>query len=387
MGNSETKAQASAVCLIHHQEQEVCYDLGCSHSACLPCWQAEIERQLISLKRSPLGLTCFACKHLVSQASFKELANQKSIDYLAEVLKTIPEHYPPTALKDFGYSYVDGELRSESGKPFHFINQNHYEALGDAVIPELYNIMETKYHFKRVLLPVDSVPDEPTIPIFVSENAMTAETLIFLLQGSGAVRPGMWARALCINNSLNVGSIFPYIEQCQQRGWGVVVLNPNENYAEAAPQWSKADFLTTEKRGGQAEKRARIRENGRPQSHTVYMWDHFAAPSQAKQIGIVAHSAGGACTSYLLEQRLESMNERLRVVAFTDAVGVGSDQQGPADWLAQNSVNFVTSTKPLGTPLKVPAQVPCVSAGHEKHEWTSGIAITEVFKLLDQHMN
>jgi len=53
----------------------------------------------------------------------------------------------------------------------------------------------------------------------------------------------------------------------------------------------------------------------------------------------------GACTSYLLEQRFNWMNERLRVVAFTDAVGVGSDQQGPADWLAQHSVNFVTSTK------------------------------------------
>ena len=38
------------------------------------------------------------------------------------------------------------------------------------------------------------------VPIFVSPNLDTKATVLLLVQGSGAVRPGIWARALCIND-------------------------------------------------------------------------------------------------------------------------------------------------------------------------------------------
>ena len=38
------------------------------------------------------------------------------------------------------------------------------------------------------------------VPIFVSPNLHQKATVLLLVQGSGAVRPGIWARALCIND-------------------------------------------------------------------------------------------------------------------------------------------------------------------------------------------
>jgi hypothetical protein len=38
------------------------------------------------------------------------------------------------------------------------------------------------------------------VPIFASPNLHSKATVLLLVQGSGAVRPGIWARALCIND-------------------------------------------------------------------------------------------------------------------------------------------------------------------------------------------
>ena len=53
--------------------------------------------------------------------------------------------------------------------------------------------------------------DGPINNIFLSPNALKCERLMLLIQGSGAVRAGMWARALCINDTLETGSVIPYI--------------------------------------------------------------------------------------------------------------------------------------------------------------------------------
>lgn len=42
-------------------------------------------------------------------------------------------------------------------------------------------------------------------------------------------RPGVWARSLCINKSLQIGSLLPYIEMAVDHGFEVMVLNPNYN--------------------------------------------------------------------------------------------------------------------------------------------------------------
>lgn len=64
---------------------------------------------------------------------------------------------------------------------------------------------------------------------------------------------------------------------------------------------------------------ARVPGSENPLKHVVYVWDTFATKSPARDVFIVAHSAGGAGTFNLLRHRTSDVLKRLRAVAFTDA--------------------------------------------------------------------
>jgi hypothetical protein len=50
-----------------------------------------------------------------------------------------------------------------------------------------------------------------------------------LIQGTGEVRAGVWARSVCINDSLETGSMLWMIHFCENNGIAVLIMNPNYN--------------------------------------------------------------------------------------------------------------------------------------------------------------
>ena len=66
--------------------------------------------------------------------------------------------------------------------------------------------------------------------VFASEDALENEKLIVLIHGSGVVRAGQWARRLIINDNLNSGTQIPYVKKARELGYGVIVLNTNDNH-------------------------------------------------------------------------------------------------------------------------------------------------------------
>jgi len=70
---------------------------------------------------------------------------------------------------------------------------------------------------RKVLLPVaedrpSNLPEHIYNDIYITPGAEIKKNLVLLCQGSGAVRAGMWARALCMNDSLKTGAIFEYLK-------------------------------------------------------------------------------------------------------------------------------------------------------------------------------
>lgn len=64
---------------------------------------------------------------------------------------------------------------------------------------------------------VDATEDEPTGFIYLSPDALSNPSkLLVLIQGSGVVRAGQWARRLIINQDLNSGTQIPFIERAMQ---------------------------------------------------------------------------------------------------------------------------------------------------------------------------
>lgn len=336
----------------------------------------------------------------------------------------IPRCLRPKTLADFGYAYQsNGTLRHiDTGSPFKFISQKHYDVLGTAVVHELYMMLQgPELNLRRHSFPLDADPrKEPTCPIFASPNADGCSTVVILCQGSGAVRPGMWARALCMNDCLDRGSVFPYIRDAHARGWGVLVLNPNENsgvVAKEENQQAPDETASTASDGGIDAIRAEwvdvpkevwaaqlreeaaheewIRGSDYPEMHMIQAYK-TALPvlfPNVTRVFIVAHSYGGKCVTALTRSILTRGGDeadRLRAlvpaIALTDAINdlKRQDRKVVKAFLQQRAINWVASTTPLDTPLPMgPEKSLELSAGHPDHIHTSESCRASVMSLFD----
>jgi hypothetical protein len=141
------------------------------------------------------------------------------------------------------------------------VNQKHYEALGDVIVDYIFEQLETRYNMDKILVPLDSDnADGEKSFIYVSKDLGTnADRCCVMIHGAGAVRAGMWARSVCINESLNTGTVFPFVEAAYANGYSVVIANPNLNYAGELGKPS----------------RKQIPLNGSPEAHCRYLWTRF----------------------------------------------------------------------------------------------------------------
>ncbi|XP_064882567.1 cotranscriptional regulator ARB2A homolog isoform X3 [Oncorhynchus nerka] len=296
-----------------------------------------------------------------------------------------PLNFPKT-LEEFEYAFNEqGRLRhTTTGEAYafnaredlHRWNQKRYEALGE----------------------VDATAEEPRSFIYLSADAMSNPAkLLVLIQGCGVVRAGQWARRLIINQDLDSGTQIPFITRAQEEGYGVMVLNPNENHLEVERPTKPAPLPSPEASDEPAEKRERkddreskkkrdfyekyrnpqkeseteqipIRENGSPEEHVLYVWDHFVSKAAARNVFVVAHSYGGLSLVELMIQREAQVKNRVCAVAMTDSIHNVWHQDANKsiqEWLQQHCRNWVSSPEPLDTPVEpMLSDCPRVSAGN-----------------------
>nr|XP_040129099.1 cotranscriptional regulator FAM172A isoform X2 [Ictidomys tridecemlineatus] len=326
--------------------------------------------------------------------ALKDLLSRIDLDELMK--KDEPPLDFPDTLEGFEYAFNEkGQLRHiKTGEPFvfnyredlHRWNQKRYEALGEIITKYVYELLEKDCNLKKISIPVDATESEPKSFIFMSDDALTnPQKLMVLIHGSGVVRAGQWARRLIINEDLDSGTQIPFIKRAVDEGYGVIVLNPNENYIEVekpkmhvqsssdssdepAEKRERKDKVSKETkkrrdfyekyRNPQREKEMMqlyIRENGSPEEHAVYVWDHFIAQSAAENVFFVAHSYGGLAFVELMIQREADVKSKVTAVALTDSVhNVWHQEAGKTirEWMRENCCNWVSSSEPLDTSVE-----------------------------------
>eukprot|EP00062_Callorhinchus_milii_P008547 gi/632951367/ref/XP_007891256.1/ PREDICTED: protein FAM172A isoform X1 [Callorhinchus milii] len=362
--------------------------------------------------------TSTALKDLLSRIDLEELMK-----------KDEPPLKFPQTLEDFEYSFNEkGQLRHvKTGEPYafnyhedlHRWNQKRYEALGEIITQHVYELLEKECNLKKVYLPVDATDDEPKNFIFMSEDALTnPEKLMVLIHGSGVVRAGQWARRLIINEDLDSGTQIPFIKRGMEEGYGVIVLNTNENYIEVEKPKKQVQSLANDTdepaekkerkdesqketkkrrdfyekyRNPQKEKESKhipIRNNSTPEEHTLYVWDHFISKSSVKNVVFVAHSYGGLVFVELMIRRETEVKNKVIAVALTDSVHNVWHQdtvKSILDWMQEHCRNWVSSSEPLDAPVEsMLPDCPRVSAGTERHELTSWKSFNSIFKYFTQ---
>jgi len=272
-------------------------------------------------------------------------------------------------LSDFGYAFNEaGELRNiKSGDKFTFVDQEHYEALGEVITDEVYKLLE-----ERAGLVKHYLDQEKTSFVFVSPDYGSKSNLLCLIHGSGVVRAGQWARKLIINNDLDKGTQIPYIKEAINLGLGVVVFNTNQNY------FVDQDNVNKEISGSRS-----------PEEHATTVWKQLISPAQATSIIIVAHSYGGIVNVALAQSSQEDFLARVKGIYFTDSVHFGLTKSAELNTrLKEISKNYVTSDKPVGQLISSnDKDIPRYSAGHKIHEWTSWSAQHTIFQHIKTVLN
>ncbi|XP_055905448.1 FAM172 family protein homolog CG10038 [Eupeodes corollae] len=284
-------------------------------------------------------------------------------------------------LRDFGYAFnKEGKLRKvnpATGKPgdepFQFDvfpdyaqNQRHYEELANCIPDIVYELLEQNGMY-RVHTP-ENIPKEQATFIFTSQQKLDKpKKLMVLIHGSGYVRAGQWARSLIINNSLDHGTVLPYIKKARELGYDIVITNTNDNYRLSEDGAMKV-----------------IPGHNTPITHAATVWEKYVMASNPESVAIVAHSYGGSVTLALAKQFEQFFKHKVFAVALTDSAHFSGGQAAVRN-LRPITRNFVSSDKPLGTVIKSPSDdLPQVSAGHTKHEWTSYSAMSAVFEFIEQ---
>ncbi|XP_051806382.1 cotranscriptional regulator FAM172A homolog isoform X2 [Acanthochromis polyacanthus] len=319
--------------------------------------------------------------------ALKDLLSRIDLDELMK--KDEPPFTFPKTLEEFEYAFNEyGQLRHiKTGKPFvfnaredlHRWNQKRYEALGEIITQYVYELLEKKCNMTKAILPVDAAEDEPTSFIYLSPDALSNPSkLLVLIQGSGVVRAGQWARRLIINQDLDSGTQIPFINRAMEEGYGVMVLNPNENYLEVEKPAKFSPLPSpTEPSDEPAEKRERKDDKEGKKKREFY--EKYRNPQKETETERIP---------IRMNQREMQVKNRVCAVALTDSahnIWLQETSKSTQDWMQQHCCNWVSSPEPLDTPLDpMLPDCPRVSAGTERHELTSWMSFTSIFRFFGE---
>ena len=262
----------------------------------------------------------------------------------------------------------DGE-KKKSPLEFEFLTQEHYVMIGKAVTNEIYRRMKDDFGLEEVVMHGIGESVEG-VPIFMSPGMVESEKpLIVIICGSGQVTSGMWARSICINNSLEEGTALPDIAEAQKNGYNVLLMNPNTKPPRIAEEEAK---------GKRTQSYFGDESPYSPEKHALTVWKNFVQPCHAKKIALFVHSYGGVVALELLKyaNSTPEVLSRVSTMVMTDAVHFQClDRFYRAQAFIHDSTrvrNWVRSEDPLDTPLGFGASgISIVSSGHTVHEWTT----------------
>eukprot|EP01121_Diplochlamys_sp_Union-15-3_P021042 TRINITY_DN8403_c0_g1_i1.p1 TRINITY_DN8403_c0_g1~~TRINITY_DN8403_c0_g1_i1.p1 ORF type:complete len:292 (-),score=55.75 TRINITY_DN8403_c0_g1_i1:6-881(-) len=248
------------------------------------------------------------------------------------------------------------------------IPEEHIPLVNEFILKHVESIMEKKLGLTKIELPKANMSY-----IYASSDALSNPSkLLVIIQGIGDnVRPGIWSYRICLKASLKSGSMLSLIEQGMKEGYGILILNPNQN-------------STLQKQEDGSEVMVPIPGNETRENHAIYVFDHYINVAKAERVYIIGHSAGGKTAVDLLTAREKQFLPRLNSMALADSRMVLRREMSDTllkMWRLKCRI-WATSTLPLDSPVKENLSAPAVSGGTEDHDLVPSKAQASMFKFL-----
>lgn len=115
--------------------------------------------------------------------------------------------------------------------------------------------------------------------------------------------------------------------------------------------------------------------------HCTNVWKNFVEPAGFKKVLIIAHSMGGKCLIEIQKQFAKTFYKQVSHVALTDSHVIAKKNLDAkqAQFVQEKFLHYQASDFPLGTQIpqdmfKSSNSCQHISAGHHKHEYTTGIS-------------
>ena len=83
-----------------------------------------------------------------------------------------------------------------------------------------------------------------------------------------------------MNEDLDMGSVFPFVKRAEKDGYSVIIYNPNKHFDE--------------------DTKESIPGSETMSIHCLNVWQTIMRMCEARDIYIIAHSAGGPCVSDIM---------------------------------------------------------------------------------------
>ena len=126
----------------------------------------------------------------VGLVDYKQLLDQKGFEFSGEQCKL--------------------KIKGAPDEPFPKMSQCEFEEIGELVQGWVRQTMRESFGMKELW--IGGSENGPKCNIYVSDDFETnKDRCLILIQGTGAVRAGVWARSVCVNDNLSLGSMFPML--------------------------------------------------------------------------------------------------------------------------------------------------------------------------------
>lgn len=119
--------------------------------------------------------------------------------------------------------------------------------------------------------------------------------------------------------------------------------------------------------------------------HAVNVWSKYISVPDYSNVHVVAHSAGGGCINDILREfKKTNFFKQVKQIAYTDSWVIDHSELTKEQqvFMFERAIHYVSSDLPVGKPISTSFKdntCPVISAGHERHEYTTGFAQEEIF--------
>ncbi|KAM6979949.1 cotranscriptional regulator ARB2A homolog [Aplochiton taeniatus] len=290
------------------------------------------------------------------------------------------EKLPPSSSQDLLFHFTaDGLLRHgvtnelftfrfRRGSKGAIQQQAENQALCIYVTLHVHRVLEDHFQLQRVYLPTQTREGNPLSGgfVYMSSGALEKlDTLVVLIPDWGTVQCGLWSWRLAAKEGLELGSQIPYVRRAMDQNYSVLLMNPNEDAANASQGGYSLEPLVR---------------------HIHSVWRFLLSRcAVAKHVVVVAHSHGGMAFVDLLCRWPQEVMRRVWAVAFLDSYDNPWHQQlsgESREWLRARSRRWVLNAKGLNEPVSsVNALGVQMSAGTQCSESAPAVCMEPVFQF------